>query len=294
VKVATDGSINLPDVGVFRCEGLTVNQLRDRLADKYRAANHPGADDLVVARLGKSSSGGGGGAAAAADLDAVAQVDATTAQRGRMQMRRSAQIQPRQGNGNERYARAGGSDPRESETLVNRSALAEETAEATGQPADSQPAAPSTSPASTSPADGEERVDLVIVVRRADGAGADATATGTAPSEPEPTGPIARYEFLSLTVGGDAAAPGAEEPDVTNVQVAEDGMIEVPEVGRLKAEGRTSADLERELGETLAKKKANPTKVRVSRLGTGSSTNAATQPDAAGAAPPPQPPPSEK
>lgn len=127
---------------------------------------------------------------------------------------------------------------------------------------------------------GDEKVDLVIVVR---GEGLDA---GGVPqpqtTAAEPDGPIEKFDILTIQVG-DA------EADSANVRVAEDGTVDVSRVGRLKAEGLTSSELEKEI--VWKRKEATTTgqpdgQVTVRRMGTEAT---ATTSPAGSARPPAQP-----
>ena len=154
---------------------------------------------------------------------------------------------------------------------------------AVSQPADSQPADPQPS---TAPTGGDERVDVVIVVRRSDSdpaarlAPAAAASAAPAPADAEPAGPIEKHEILTVTLtpeGVDAAAD-ADGANVENVRVAEDGTIDLPSVGRIQAEGRTSAELAEEI--TTARKRNNApagVRVKVTRVG-GPATQQAPPP----------------
>jgi len=155
---------------------------------------------------------------------------------------------------------------------------------------------------------GDERIDLVIVVKSpepaplasadASGAGASAGAGASpAPADSSLTGPIEKFEILTITVG---------DADGTNVRVGEDGTIDLPPAGRVAAEGLTTEALGKRISESLGRTNAGA-KVTVTRPG---AAGAATQPDGAagekdaakgeaqpadplehGDAPPPQPPP---
>jgi len=67
----------------------------------------------------------------------------------------------------------------------------------------------------------------------ASGAGAGAGAA-SAPADSSLTGPIEKFEILTITVG---------DADGTNVRVGEDGTIDLPPAGRVAAEGLTTEAL---------------------------------------------------
>lgn len=83
-----------------------------------------------------------------------------------------------------------------------------------------------------------EKIDVMIVVRSEGLAPGQVPPPQTMPAEP--TGPIEKFEILTIQVGND-------ESDSANVRVAEDGTIELPRIGRLQAEGLTSPQLENEI-----------------------------------------------
>jgi protein involved in polysaccharide export with SLBB domain len=63
---------------------------------------------------------------------------------------------------------------------------------------------------------------------------------------------------------------GDADADAVNVRVGEDGTVELPKLGRVKAEGQTSEALREEIAAKLksAANQSEPSKVTVKRLGT--------------------------
>ena len=132
-------------------------------------------------------------------------------------------------------------------------------------------AQPATSPA-TEPVDGQsQRVDLLIVVKATESplaAGVAPGAAGGATTGEAATSaaPVEKFEYLTVTLG--------DAEDGTNVQVAEDGTINLPQAGRVQAEGLTPAELGKRITEALSRANIN-TEATV------------TRPDDAAAAAPP-------
>ena len=108
------------------------------------------------------------------------------------------------------------------------------------------------------PADaGEERVDLVILVKAPDDAEVGSVA-----------GTIEKHEILTVTIG---------DTDPTNVRVAEDGTIDLPPAGRVAAEGLTADALGKRIAESLGRT-GGGAGVTVTRLGPTTAAGAAATP----------------
>lgn len=125
---------------------------------------------------------------------------------------------------------------------------------------------------------GAENLNVVIVLRGEDLDPGRGAPPQTMPAEP--VGPIENFDILTIQIG-DA------EADSANVRVAEDGTVEVSGIGRLKAEGLTSPELENEIVAKL-KQVTTPAqpggRVKVRRIG---NDTAATTSPAVSAPPPP-------
>jgi protein involved in polysaccharide export with SLBB domain len=83
----------------------------------------------------------------------------------------------------------------------------------------------------------DQRVEVVFVVRQATPA-AGAPAPDMAPPA---AAAIENSEILTVTVDDPA------NPTTTNVRVAEDGTVEVPLAGKVKAVGKTTTQLETDI-----------------------------------------------
>jgi protein involved in polysaccharide export with SLBB domain len=161
--------------------------------------------------------------------------------------------------------------------------------------AEGAPAAATTAPGIKAPAEGSDDtpVEVVFILRQT---AAEAVAAATAPANtatpaataapatpklaPPAGAPIQDSEILVVTVQHPA------NPSTTNLRVAEDGTIDVPQVGKVKALGRTPAEIEYDI--EVRWRQANATakpmaKAKVVRPG----DNPAAEPPPAAASPPP-------
>ena len=82
----------------------------------------------------------------------------------------------------------------------------------------------------------------MIVVR------ADSPADAMADAPVEPAGPIEKFEILTVQLGD-------TEADSANVRVGDDGTVELPKVGCVKAEGLTAAGLREEIAAKLRERR---------------------------------------
>jgi protein involved in polysaccharide export with SLBB domain len=300
-QVRADGSVSIPGVGAFKCEGLTVGQLKEQLASRPRA----GTDNYAAGKLvdvTKVAPANDAAKQKAVDVDAVAAVtEADAGRRGMVRARedvalrsRAAQAQatpaqapaaaahpapapsaaPAPSTGQARGGAAGAvgvAQQREAISPTAGATVAEmKDAETFGEARTDR--APSTAPAG-------DRFDVVILVR-ADSSATSATTPLASESSGEPSGKIERYEILTIQLG-DA------EADAANVRVGEDGTVELPKVGRVKAQGLTADDLRKEIAEKLRggnAAEAESAKVAVRRV-SGADASAARDADAKGQPP---------
>ena len=322
IQVGPDGTAAIPGVERLQCAGLTVDQLGKRLADDLRQTVQ--AERVAVTRLGDEYK-----AKREAEKEAVARSDAATApatetaalpkggvgpevamrdanDRGAVRARMARTSSPAPA-ATQSPAAAGAEAPppapgAAAQPHVGRAAQdgqqeqqvrqgMEVAAGVAGAPAREARAArlqPAQQPAKAATtaavASADDRFDVVIVVDEAGAVAGVPVETG----ETEAAGPIEKFDILTVQVG-DA------EADAANVRVGEDGTVELPDLGRVQAEGRTAEQLREDIALKLKQTAgAAERNVVVRRLG-GNDTAAAPQDKEAGKAEPPavQPAPGE-
>jgi protein involved in polysaccharide export with SLBB domain len=321
LQVRPDGFATIPGIGDFRCEGLTLRQLQDRLkTDLTAGAADPSAQVVQISKVeAKAKQDGGRGTSDVNDVVAMRDASADRATRGgnESRMRQLATpgaagtAEPKRGPAARPEAAAGSATAQASASSAptrRAPAPADEgrapgTRAATDAPAGTQPQRPAgpvvdaagdagnyqptaestpvaPAPATTAPADAAERFDVVILVQSpAATAAPDSPASGDVPSESQVT--IQQHDILMVQFGED-------ENGLNSVRVGQDGNIELPNVGQLKAEGLSPAELQEQIVQKLRQDsgKLPDAKVSVKRVGPAQGDTPAPAEDQKGPAEP--------
>jgi protein involved in polysaccharide export with SLBB domain len=273
-QVAQDGTATIPGLGSLMCEGLTVDQLHKRLTDNLRESEPAGVERVALSKVvqlrkvtdvqemtvtpGNATGGAGAGAGGARPTEVAGRgAEDRGALRSRTARSMSAPTAATQEHPTAAAAAPAAPQAKttaapgaaeavkpEAETRGGVAATTQQEPQAGGLTRSQATVAPTTaSDAPAAVADAEDRFDVVIVVNDAGSDVADAPLAEVGPST-EPAGPIERFEILTVQVGDNDAG-------TSNVRVAEDGTVELPNVGRVKAEGLTSAELGAQIADKL-------------------------------------------
>jgi len=319
LQVDPNGSVTVPGMGTFQCAGLTLGQLKNRLSETAQTGTATDAKLGALIEV-KKLDDAAGQPARPADMDAVAAVTEQDAVRREARFRDEALLRSRNvpaqqpGRAMRQADRAAERPaPRQPSDVVasaSPAAPAPVPAPTAGEPRGGvagnavvtqqvrqkaeAPVAGGVEPATkdvndfadaapraAAPATQADRFDVVFLVQSE---GADAAAAGGGPTpSAEPTGPIEKFEILTVQLGDG-------EADAVNVRVGEDGTVELPKLGRVKAEGQTSEALREEIAAKLkaGASESEASKVAVRRLGTAEAGQK-PQPESAQPAPQEQP-----
>lgn len=260
-EVAEDGTVSLPGVDALRCDGLTVRQLEERVARRYQTSL--AANDRSVRPRVRIAKAPATAAPGRADNGQIATATPPAADSATGSATRDT----------------GGDDRRPAAARPPGGATATADAPAGGARAggENQGAANEGSGAGAE----DDRVDVLIVLRkdgsaalgdaRADAAVPDAPAVAEqtdAPAATTPDDPPAARKAAKGAAPGDGRpveqseilvivikdARGTAAENVFNVRVGEDGTIEVPNVGKIRALGRTPAQLTRAVQTAYSRK----------------------------------------
>jgi hypothetical protein len=258
VRVSDDGTLKLPQMAeVVYSDGLTIGELERHIAStmsREKAQSAATAPPPPVAARPQGGAGAGDGATAGANADVaakamavpqvtIAKVVAPPAPEPAADPAVTVAAQPLADPAAEQAAPPGAAPK---PMLVPQPGLSGEF----GADANASATVPAADAAEVAAVAADQRVEVVFVVRQsADGAGSGSAPAAAPAKAIDDVKVIGKAEVLTLTLD-DAAGPS-----VTEVQVAEDGTIPVPHAGRIKALGRTPAQVE---ADALAAWKALP------------------------------------
>ena len=280
LHVGQDGIVDVPGLGAFRCEGLTLRQLQEQLNAKPLASqleqvvavskveekakdvastekNVPQKNVPEAVAMNESRGVDRAMRRARNDTTLRARSAREPSPHAAGQQPDAAMQSPSQSRGG--FTAAPAPEAKKVDDVAALDAAATRDGEKFAQQREGKSLVPGGGGGGTTtrPVDAVNRFDVVILVEgQGDGTVPGATPPTTEEPTPEPSGPIQKHEILMIQLDED-------EADIANVRVGQDGTVELPGIGQLTAEGRTSAELKAQIEEKLRQNATDPQKVTV-------------------------------